>query len=94
VLVLSFSRFEDIESSKEYKDLEKLTMSLLKLKKGGSSCIQKNKAYVSGKMIALESRGGMDRRYTMDQYIMRHNIQSSRNAINEWEKDQKELVNR
>jgi len=53
VLVLSFTKFEDIESSQEYQDFEKLSMSLVKLRKGRSGFIKNNKAQVSGKMFAL-----------------------------------------
>ena len=70
VRVISFTKFEDIESSKKYEDFEKLTKSLAKLQKGHLSFIKNNKAQVNGKMFALGWRGGMDRGYTMGHYVM------------------------
>jgi len=83
VLVISFRRFEDIESSQEYKHLEKLTMSLAKIRKGKSSFIKYNKAQLSGKMSASGWRGGMDNGKTVGHYIMGCSIQNSENRINE-----------
>jgi len=91
VLVVSFTKFKDIESSHKHKIFEKLTTLLANLRKGGFGFI-KNKAKVSGKMFALGWRGGMDRGYTLGPYVMGQSLQSSERSINEWEEDQVQRV--
>jgi len=51
MLVISFTKFEGIESSKEYKDLEKLAMPLSKLRKGSSGYIKKIRSMLVEKCL-------------------------------------------
>lgn len=53
VLVVSFTKFEDIKDTREYENFEKLTMSLAKLRKGNSGFIKTKQGKDCWKNVCL-----------------------------------------